>query len=301
MSPNYPSGAVDGHPVSSPDEHRVAGHVVGNRAQIRKILRFGVGRGRKRRAAPAAPPLSIRINPAKPQVADSSPKQRRHRALPNLPRTVIFCTLGRFFRQHELNETNRRGIFATHANPPDTPNEKSGRGSQESSIFSQIKALWMKKMPAFPFLSNRELAKCNWHTQSSSLTTSPHPPPRCRRHHQPRNSLVEEAAADRTKRKQMRPNHSRRDKKDTAQPSKRCRYTTPAHNSRNGDSTCISPLTWPPFHSKTKKYEETTLVPKRPLQHPTPMPYNGPSGESRGLRAGEIRGYYAHQRRTGIP
>ena len=52
--------------LSSPDEHRVAGHVVGNRAQIRKILRFGVGRGRKRRAAPAAPPLLIRINPANP-------------------------------------------------------------------------------------------------------------------------------------------------------------------------------------------------------------------------------------------
>ena len=52
--------------LSSPDEHRVAGHVVGNRAQIRKILRFGADRGRKRRAAPAAPPLLIRINPANP-------------------------------------------------------------------------------------------------------------------------------------------------------------------------------------------------------------------------------------------
>ena len=224
--------------LSSPDEHRAAGHLVGNRAQIRKILRFGVGRGRKRRAAPAAPPLLIRINPAKPQVADFSPKQRRHRAPPNLPRTVIFCTLGRFFRQHELDGTNRRGIFATRANTPDTPDEKSGRNSRESSIFSQIRALWMKKMPASPFHSNRELAKRNRNTQSSSLTTSPHPPPRYRRHHQPRNSLVEGAAADRTKRKQMRSNHSRRDKKDTAQPSKSCRYTTPAHNSRNGDNTC---------------------------------------------------------------
>ena len=52
--------------LSSPDEHRVAGHVVGNRAQIRKILRFGADRGRKRRAAPAAPPLLIRINPTNP-------------------------------------------------------------------------------------------------------------------------------------------------------------------------------------------------------------------------------------------
>ena len=167
-------------PPLLPSEHGAASHVVGNRAQIRKILRFGVGRERKRRAAPAAPPLLIRINPAKPQVADFSPKQRRHRALPNLPRTVIFCTLGRFFRQDGLNENNRRGIFATRANPPDAPNEKSGGGSQESSIFSQIRALWMKKMPRLPLPLESRTGKMQLSHPipfiRSSLATSPYPP-----------------------------------------------------------------------------------------------------------------------------
>ena len=152
------SQPTDAFATPAPSEHQVASHLAGNRARKRKILRFGVGWGRKRRATPAAPPLLTRIDPAKPQVADLNPKQRHHRTPPNLPRTVIFCTLERLFRQDGLEGALRaarkrlrklRGpprateeASSQHARtPPDVLDEKSGRSSQESSIFSQTRAL----------------------------------------------------------------------------------------------------------------------------------------------------------------
>ena len=143
--------------LSSPDEHRVAGHVVGNRAQIRKILRFGADRGRKRRAAPAAPPLLIRINPAKP----NSPHQ---------PGQV-----GRREAEHAVHSLIRHiGRDVSPVARPNTPSrdemEQKGRNnrprcriysssSRASAISSVISMVWYTfcRSSSSSSLSNRRI------------------------------------------------------------------------------------------------------------------------------------------------
>ncbi len=141
-----------------------------------QILRFGVGRGRKRRATPAAPPLLTRIDPAKPQVADLNPKQRHHRTPPNLPRTVIFCTLERLFRQDGLEGALRaarkrlrklRGpprateeASSQHARtPPDALDEKSGRKLSRIADFQSNQSALDEENARLPLLQKSRPGK----------------------------------------------------------------------------------------------------------------------------------------------